>query len=222
MAGEWDDLACQYAPAVWQQWLQPQIIAHLKQQQQQQTAELLLLDFGCGTGMLIEQIFEHKDALLEHCSSITILAVDASTAMLAVLNEKIRSCGWNDETSDIKVISHHWKLGSDSADQFMAQYTHSVHILLASLVLSYIPPAETPTMMQALQRLLVPRAVLLQTDWPPATGATPPADHPMTLERARELYASGGFVPITVDIRPLRMAPGNAPDILFGVAILPE
>lgn len=126
---------------------------------------LAVCDFGCGTGLLTEQ-------LVDTVKSID--AVDTSTAMLEVLEAKIAGHGWL-----------HVRLGSEAP---VSRDSHD--LVVCSSVCSFLD--DYPGTVQRLVELLRPGGVFVQWDWERNEGA---ADaHGLTRGEIQHAITSAGLV----------------------------
>lgn len=97
-----------------------------------------VLDFGCGTGPLTEQ-------LADRCDHID--AVDTSTAMLAVLRRKVEAAGWDHVVTSTVVPTN----------------DGTYDLIVASSVCSFLD--DYPTTLRTLVSLLRPGGLFVQWDW---------------------------------------------------------
>ena len=97
-----------------------------------------VLDFGCGTGLLTEQI-------VDRCDHID--AIDTSTAMLAVVRQKATASGWDHVAT------------STALPAAAATYD----LIVASSVCSFLD--DYPATLRTLVSLLRPGGVFVQWDW---------------------------------------------------------
>ena len=104
---------------------------------------LLILDFGCGTGLLTERMATTADR---------IVAVDPSEKMISVLENKQLS---NVETL-IAVLSEET---IKTHDLFKSKYD----LIVASSVCSFLPDYEGT--LRLLKSLLKPNGIFVQWDW---------------------------------------------------------
>lgn len=185
MASQWDTLAAGYTESLWKH-LPPSLLDGT-------TSERILLDFGCGTGLLTARLVE--------LAATTVLAVDASPAMVQVARDKL------------PIVVHSLVLGDPdcpAAREFLDTYAGRVDWIIASSVLNFVPSLETT--LPALGRLLKPQeGRLLHTDWPPSSCTTT-TDTGMTEERAVEMYAMGGLVPESMRMVEFDMGGGGDQD----------
>jgi SAM-dependent methyltransferase len=151
-----------------------------------------IVDFGCGTGLFIERLVEyyctnHNDNDGGHNTvAVQILAMDASSAMIRAVQEKIRNYGWN--TDRITVTAIHGIILPDvmslpevqndivetnrnhpnsSIRQLLQEWEGTVDLTIASSVLSFIPNDDLPATMMELSKLLKPQCGgrFLHSDW---------------------------------------------------------
>jgi ubiquinone/menaquinone biosynthesis C-methylase UbiE len=99
---------------------------------------MTVCDFGCGTGLLTEQLVDEAES---------IDAVDASPAMLDVLTSKIADRGWTDVRTAIDRPSGHG--------------THD--LVVCSSVCGFLD--DYPATVQLLAELLRPGGLFVQWDW---------------------------------------------------------
>lgn len=99
---------------------------------------MTVCDFGCGTGLLTEQLVDEAES---------IDAVDASPAMLEVLTAKIADRGWTNVRTATDIPS-----GSDTHD-----------LVVCSSVCSFLD--DYPGTVRRLAELLRPGGVFVQWDW---------------------------------------------------------
>ena len=99
---------------------------------------MTVCDFGCGTGLLTEQLVDEAES---------IDAVDASTAMLDVLTAKIADRGWTTVRTATDIPSGHG--------------THD--LVVCSSVCGFLD--DYPGTVQLLAELLRPGGIFVQWDW---------------------------------------------------------
>ena len=128
-------------------------------------------DFGCGTGLLTEQLVEAYDR---------VDAVDASPAMLEVLDAKIERFGWhNVETAG--------ELPADGP---------AYDLIVASSVFAFVD--DYPGVVRRLAGRLAPDGVLVQWDW----ELDPSADEPFGLSRTAidAALSAAGLTSVRVEV----------------------
>jgi cyclopropane fatty-acyl-phospholipid synthase-like methyltransferase len=99
---------------------------------------MTVCDFGCGTGLLTEQLVDEAES---------IDAVDASPAMLQVLTAKIADRGWTNVRTATDIPSGHG--------------THD--LVVCSSVCSFLD--DYPGTLRRLAELLRPGGIFVQWDW---------------------------------------------------------
>ncbi len=129
-----------------------------------------VLDFGCGTGLLIER-------LAQRCPAID--AVDSSAAMLEVLQQKISAGGWD----------HVRPLASPPATPA------SYDLIIASSVLAFVD--DHPATVGRLATLLRPGGHFIHWDWERDPGDGD--GHGLTREEIAEALAVAGLRQIAVE-----------------------
>lgn len=149
-ASEWDDYAdewdnnedarfyAQNAFASWEKKVAP-LYAN--------TAELRVLDFGCGTGLLTE-------LLAVHCGHV--VAVDTSAKMIEVLAKKLVSS----ETGNIVATS--FAIDADTIRD-RPDLLGNFDLIVASSVCSFLP--DYPSTLSALCSIMKSGACFVQWDW---------------------------------------------------------
>jgi ribosomal-protein-alanine N-acetyltransferase len=129
------------------------------------------VDFGCGTGLLTEKLVARGAA---------VFAVDTSTAMLDVLNAKIRQAGWAQvETSTVlpdRLAGH--------------------DLIVCSSVCSFLD--DYPGTAQQLVALLKPGGLFAQWDWERDDSNADP--HGLSREEIFEALHGAGLVDIWVGV----------------------
>ena len=202
MAGEWDDLAAGYAKAfynlLWKE-------TGLDRKELQDKA--IIVDFGCGTGLLT--------AMLRPVAS-QVLAIDASSKMIDLLQEKIKAREWEN------VQAHAIQLGNlaqaeESARKAVEDMDGKVDLVVASSVLTFVPEEDIQATMAGIGRLLKPGGIFCHSDWPKSEAKNPNA---MTTEKAEKFFAMAGMVAESTQIRKMSMG-GEDMDVFIGVARKP-
>ena len=150
-------------------------------------------DFGCGTGLMTEQLVDMVES---------IDAVDTSAAMLDVLAHKITDHGWQ----------HVRLLGDAPASQ------ESHDLVVCSSVCSFLD--DYPGTVQRLADLLRPGGVFVQWDWErdDAEGDA----HGLSRREIEQAVASAGLVRVHVDIAFKVEIDGQVMQPLIGVGQKPH
>lgn len=104
---------------------------------------LRVLDFGCGTGLLTERIAQRADS---------VVAVDASAKMIAVLEQK-----------QIKNIDAIAGMLTKSLIEENELFHTKFDLVVASSVMAFVPNYEETLLL--LKQLLKPAGYLIQWDW---------------------------------------------------------
>ena len=127
-----------------------------------------VLDFGCGTGLLTEHLV---------AAGATVVAVDTSSAMLAVLSEKIEREGWSTVRSSSDLPT--------APDIF--------DLVVCSSVCAFLD--DYPGTVRRLVSLLRPAGRFVQWDW----ERTAEDDHGLAREEVASALASAGLLDVEVD-----------------------
>ena len=200
MAGEWDDLASAYRNAF--------VKILFEQTGLDPTAKRVVVDFGCGTGLLTE-------SLRKLSPSSEFVCIDASPAMMQVLEEKILSLGWN-----ANVRAHCVALASaDDADEpikkDLEKLKGSVDLVVASSVMSFIPSGDLPGTMKVIGELLKPvTGIFCHSDWPKSETRPDGFDK----DTATRMYAMGGLDVRSTHTTKANMGGWSEGDVFVGVA----
>lgn len=128
-----------------------------------------ICDFGCGTGLLTEQLADHAHR---------IDAVDTSSAMLAVLTRKIKQL----------------RLANVHPATTLPTTTGAHDLVVCSSVLGFVP--DYPGATQQLTALLRPEGLFVQWDW--ERDNTQPEPHGLSREEVTNSLAAAGLVSIEV------------------------
>lgn len=208
MAGEWDDMAAGYAREFYK-WLvrttanlTPAVTLNDK----------TIVDFGCGTGLLTDLLRTGN----AKGAANQVTAIDASSKMMEVLQDKIKSREWDNVTAIQCVLASD---DESSSSGVLKQLFGKVDIIVASSVLSFVPTEDMPKTMEILGRLLKPdTGVLCHSDWP-----LDPDQHPdgLTNAKASEWYRMAGLKAVTMEKIAIAMSPDQSVDVFFGVARKP-
>lgn len=209
MAGEWDNVASEYRDQFYKiLWEETGIdIADastiLKEQQ-----PFTILDFGCGTGLLVEN-------LVENIPTVNVICVDAAEEMILRVQEKIQARGWNNVQAVCIILSR-----SETFDAATKEILNSlkgkVDLIIASSVMSFVPEADVNKTMEVLSAFLKPGGLFIHSDWP-CTDISPEG---FTEEKAKALYKAGKLKLKSTAIRKVQMQ-GEDAKIFVGVAQAP-
>lgn len=166
-AGDWDGdpAARAYAAAAFASLQDALATADLK------LAGMNVLDFGCGTGLLTEQLVDQGAA---------VLGVDVSTAMLDVLSAKIAGRAW----TGVQVAT---ELPSTPA---------SYQLIVCSSVCSFLD--DYPATVKTLVELLAPGGLFVQWDWERDNAAEDP--HGLSRVEIADALRAAGLEQVVVDI----------------------
>jgi SAM-dependent methyltransferase len=245
LAGEWDDLASVYAQSLY---------AHVRTCHWLEAANPIpqpprrMVDFGCGTGLWIEQMMQQSlsDSDNSNDSGWQILALDASSSMIRVVREKMRNCEWtnvqplttplaqwdtferNDDSQDTTANSN--TNSAAAASQVLSEWWGTADIVVAWNVLSFIPLCDQAATMRQVARLLKPQGIFCHSDWPDTAVATkddhcttantlPIGNNTMGEERAQQLYAEGGLQAVSMELVPLVVAPRSVDPVPVFVGV---
>lgn len=102
-----------------------------------------VLDFGCGTGLLTEEIAQTAES---------VVAVDSSEKMIAVLNRK--------ELKNVHTIAN---MVTESLVEENELFHAKFDLVVASSALAFVPNYEET--LRLLKQLLKPAGYLIQWDW---------------------------------------------------------
>lgn len=199
MAGEWDDMAGGYrdefVKLLWEEtgFSSPE-----------SRSPLVILDFGCATGLLIEVVRKQVTK---------VVGMDVAPSMIGVLKNKIRSGEW-DNVEAYCAIAAHLAKADPEAKAALEALKGKVDIVTASSVLSFVPQEDMEATIQFLGSLLKPETgILCHTDWPKGDK------HPdgFTAEKALEMYQKGGLQSKTTREISMKMG-GHEMPVFVGVA----
>jgi len=129
---------------------------------------LNVLDFGCGTGLLTEQISPLVNK---------IVALDSSEKMVSILNSK--------NLPNVTTLSE--SLSEDAINK-NTSLQNKFNLIVASSVLGFIPEYESTLIL--LKSLLVPNGILVQWDW---LSPSKNSDFGLSEEKVETAYRETGF-----------------------------
>jgi SAM-dependent methyltransferase len=162
-------------------------------QQQQQQQQWRMVDFGCGTGLWIEQVLQQslKDSGSCCCDNNNnnewhILALDASANMIRVLREKIRNCEWTNvqplstvlaqwddtPTTTTATANNNNNNNNNNNAIILSEWWGTADIVVAWNVLSLVPRSDQAATMRQIARLLKHNGIFCHSDWPENTTTT--------------------------------------------------
>ena len=130
--------------------------------------DLNVLDFGCGTGLLTEQI----SPLAKN-----IVALDSSKKMISILNNK--------NLINVTTIPESLSEGSINKN---ASLQNKFNLIVASSVFGFIPEYESTLIL--LKSLLTTDGILVQWDW---LSPSKESDFGLSEEKVESAYRKTGF-----------------------------
>jgi trans-aconitate methyltransferase len=198
MAGEWDDLASGYRDEfVKMLWRQTQLNPCDKR---------IVIDFGCGSGLLTE-------AIRNRSPESQFVCIDAAASMIRVVQDKIRSGDWKNVKAYCVALSNYDEAGEKiKAD--IDSLRGKVDLVVASSVLNFIPMEDLPATMKVLGAMLKPGGLLCHSDWP-KSDENPDG---FTEDKAKEVYTIGGLTKQSSKMADMGMG-GYEGDVFVGVAV---
>ena len=199
MAGEWDDLAAGYA-AGFEKLLWAKLDA-----KEEAIDGWSVLDFGCGTGLLSDRLRQKVKK---------VVAMDVSSKMIDVLDEKIQSQEW-DNTQTIHCVLAELTKASPAVRESVQALYGTMDLIVASSVLSFVPPKDVPATLELLGKFLKPGGRLVHSDWPKSEAKHPDA---FDTEKALAMYAHASLKAVSTEILPLNAGGGGPMEVFFGVA----
>ena len=146
-----------------------------------------VLDFGCGTGLLTEQLVTAGASHID--------AIDTSPAMLTVLDTKVNSQGWN----------------TVATSQMMPTGSGSFDLVVCSSVLAFVD--DYPGTVSGLVAMLKPGGTFVQWDWERVDDDP----HGLSRSEISETLRGAGLDNISVDIGFEADAYGQTMRPLMGV-----
>lgn len=168
---------------------------------------LVVLDFGCGTGLLTEELQKR---------AAQVICVDAAPLMVEQVEEKIRAREWKNVKAYTAVLAR-VKQSPPSVKQDLEAWSDKVDLVVASSVFSFIPQQDLPGTMKKLGELLKSNGgVLCHSDWPKSD------EHPggMTEESALKIYEMAGLEKKSTTVISMNMMGGECP-VFVGVGVKP-
>jgi len=136
------------------------------------------LDFGCGTGLLTQRLAPHCD---------TVVAVDASAAMIEVLERK-RAAGALANVESRALLVNERTLAED------ATFAEPFDLVVCSSVCAFVD--DYPAMVALLAARLRPGGIFVQWDW----ELDPSAEEPFGLskDQVREALQAAGLEVVSI------------------------
>ena len=134
---------------------------------------LNVLDFGCGTGLLAEQISPLANK---------IVALDTSKEMVTVLNNK--------NLPNVTTLSEPLSEDTINKNTFLQ---NKFNLIVASSVLGFIPEYKSTLIL--LKSILEPDGILVQWDWLSPSNET---DFGLSEEQVKSAYQEAGFKLATI------------------------
>ena len=196
MAGVWDKEAVSYRDS-----LASQLWDHVEFANQRR--DLVVVDFGCGTGLLTEYLRTQVGK---------VVCIDASPAMMEKVFGKIRDCNWSNVEGYNTVLSEPDDQPDDVKDA-LENLKGCVDLIVATSVLSFVPDLQGT--MLALKDLLKPGTGLLcHTDWCWHEECFPDG---FSGEKARKVYRDAGLATKSTNTVTVKVEKEDVP-VFLGVA----
>lgn len=198
MAGEWDDLARGYRDAfiklLWEQTtLSP-------------SEERVVLDFGCGSGLLTE-------AMRKSSPRSQFFCIDAASSMIQSVKDKMRSGDWTNVKAYCVALCQSETAPEDVRADLEA-LRGKVDLVVASSVLNFVPSADLPATMKTLSEMLKPGGIFCHSDWPKSEESPDGFNE----EKAEAVYKMGGLMKERTNVFQMEMG-GHKGDVFIGVAV---
>jgi 2-polyprenyl-3-methyl-5-hydroxy-6-metoxy-1,4-benzoquinol methylase len=139
-----------------------------------------ILDFGCGTGLLTEKLSPRAES---------VVALDTSTAMIQVLNDKAAALG----LANVETIAAPLQKAMSANPRLFGQ---KFDLVACSSVLAFLD--DYPETVRELGQLLCPGGVFVQWDW----ELDPTSEEPFGLTRFQidRALAAAGLTNRIVDV----------------------
>jgi len=201
MADIWDDQAAFYRDS-----LAERLWDYLDLPLRVERKDLVVLDFGCGTGLMTETLQPQVGQ---------VICIDASPLMIEKVLAKIKDNKWENVKGYTAILSE-LEDQTEEVQSAMEELKGSVDLVLATSVLSFIPDLDGT--MKVLADLLKPETGLLcHTDWPYNEEKAP---NGFTDEKATKLFETAGLVRKTITNLTMTMGDEEFP-VFLGVAAKP-
>lgn len=209
MAGEWDTIACEYRDQfykiLWEETkVDPDAVSTINKEY-----PFTILDFGCGTGILVEK-------LVEDYPTSQIICVDAAEEMISRVQQKIQEREWNNVQAFCNILSR-FETFDDATKESLNAFKGKVDLIIASSVMSFVPKADVNKTMEVLSAFLKPGGLFIHSDWIYIADLFPDG---YTEEKAQALYEAGKINLKSTTIRKVQIE-GEDAKIFVGVAQAP-
>jgi SAM-dependent methyltransferase len=207
-AGEWDDLASKYRDGFMNLLFETESIKALLLNKEKN----LILDFGCGTGLLTE-------GLRKRLAGTQFVCIDTASGMIRTLGDKIQAGGWDNVQAYNVALSNYERITDESTKIAIDKLKGKVDLIVASSVISFIPPDELSATMKVLGDALKSGGILCHADWP----KTDDGQHPdgFTDAKAAMIYNTAGLTKQSSLLKTIGVGGGQTGDVFFGVARKP-
>jgi SAM-dependent methyltransferase len=203
MAGEWDDLAGCYANGFFK------MLCKTTGLDPSDLQGAIIVDFGCGTGLLTAKLRR---------IAARVVGIDASPKMIEMLQDKILTREW-DNVQALSAALGNISEVDESVRKVVDELEGKVDLVVASSVLTFIPPEDVEATMSAIGRLLKPGGIFCHSDWPKSEAKHPGA---MTEEKATRFFGMAGLQVESTQIIKMSMGVGDSdPEVFVGVARKP-
>lgn len=168
-----------------------------------------ILDFGCGTGLLVEKF-------IEDYPKARIVCVDAAEEMMTKVHKKIHEWEWTNVQAFCIILSRFETIDAATKEK-LSDLNGKVVLIIASSVMSFIPKADINKTIEVLSSFLKPGGLFIHSDWPYTEHPNPDG---FTEERATTLYKAGNMKLKSTALRSIQME-GEDAKIFVGVAQAP-
>jgi predicted TPR repeat methyltransferase len=151
-----------------------------------------VLDFGCGTGCLTEKIAKHADR---------VVALDTSSVMLAVLEEKC--------------LSNVFTVGEELSSELLVSNSFlqsKYDLIVASSVCGFLPDYKGT--LRLLKSLLAPGGWFIQWDWLATEGES---DHGLTKATMLGALVGAELESVAVSVSFSMVSTKGEMEVLMGV-----
>jgi SAM-dependent methyltransferase len=230
LAGEWDDMAAGYTKCFIRHCVRHNLLPIAGSEK---GTIIRIVDFGCKTGLFMEHLIAYYKKIAPSAFSLQVIAMDASTAMIRIVQEKIRNYEWNnnDDSNKINVTAICTRLHAlppqpedSEVRALLYEWQGTVDLVVASSVLTYLPTTAHSSTMMELSKLLKPHVGrFIHSDWSIRSDSSVVEDTiPVPLHEAASLYAMGHLRMVSTEIVQWNIPYCNGQPVLTGVAIRDE